>query len=105
MYWRNLHATHHCAGSSLKEAGYGISVSDPVYVVDPAPKPKSPAKGGVKIKPEEIGEDFQQVCSFYVTHCALLRLLSKKSWVSLKLEHSWLATCISCNVTQFLTKE
>uniref|UniRef100_A0A7S3VVI3 Uncharacterized protein n=1 Tax=Dunaliella tertiolecta TaxID=3047 RepID=A0A7S3VVI3_DUNTE len=54
--------TYASPGSSLKEAGYGISLSDPVYVVDPAPKPKAKdsQKGGVTIKPEEVGEDFQQ---------------------------------------------
>ncbi|KAF5836600.1 hypothetical protein DUNSADRAFT_5717 [Dunaliella salina] len=54
--------TYASPGSSLKEAGYGISFSDPVYVVDPAPKPKgkNSDNGVVAIKPEEVGEDFQQ---------------------------------------------
>jgi len=46
----------------MKDPRYGISFSDPVYVVDPAPKPKrTDAVPGGGVKPEEAGEDFQQV--------------------------------------------
>lgn len=54
-------------GSSLRDppSGYGISFSDPVYVVDPAPKSKGAKKpAGNTVKPEEAGEDFQQVRAF-----------------------------------------